>query len=360
MPAADAIPQFELINFNGGIGLEDPNATGVAFFLLAGSDTALASMSKRGNPGIHFLDCPENLMDAAGDKTHSARVICMDGDVASCFAVTKNGVEGTIVHMPDTCGNGSYARAVSLEPSQDQSIPVELAMENPTSAVYDFVFDYNMALVRRDAGSYSIRMDYSNVHGYWNAVVDSPGKSKRSLDDLVGRFYADNRDDWFSTYDGLAFDKSASLSDTDKTSFDHLVFFDTQMCTTGEGRSGQGVAITINGTLDVDFYYGFSLIATWDPTGSVAVHQSAGFLHPVGTTSATFTVAGIGTLDSSKKLNGDSITKMNGKSYLGGHSLFHGWASFSPYREDGVQLKTTSDNSKEVSFNGYMELKARA
>ena len=76
--------------------------------------------------------------------------------------------------MPSECGDGTYARAVSLIPPQNQSVPVELAVNrNPTSAVYDLTFDYDVALVRRDAGDFSIHMDYSNVNGYWDAVVDS-------------------------------------------------------------------------------------------------------------------------------------------------------------------------------------------
>jgi hypothetical protein len=131
------------------------------------------------------------------------------------------------------------------------------------------------------------------------------------------------------------------------------------MCTTSTGQTGQGIAATIDGTLDVHFYYGFSLVATWDPAGKVEVHESAGFLHPSGTTSATYTVAGIGTLDTSKKLGGSSISKSTGKKSIGGHSLFKGWASFVPYKEESVKLKSFTGISSEVSFNGYMEVKAQ-
>jgi hypothetical protein len=38
-----------------------PDQAGIAFFLLAGSDTGLASMSKRDNPNLVFLDCPKEI-----------------------------------------------------------------------------------------------------------------------------------------------------------------------------------------------------------------------------------------------------------------------------------------------------------
>lgn len=184
-PPPDTLPDFELVNFNSGPLAADPNESGAAFFFLAGSDTAVSSMSKRDNPGLHFLDCPCNILNQPLQSIQTARVICFDSDVNVCFGVRKNGVEGTIVHMPSDCGNGTYARAVSLIPSRNQSVPVELAMHrDPTSAVYDFTFDYDMALVRRDAGDFSIRMDYSNVRGYWDAVVDSDGISAKKRPSL--------------------------------------------------------------------------------------------------------------------------------------------------------------------------------
>ncbi|KAI0123659.1 hypothetical protein BJ170DRAFT_659563 [Xylariales sp. AK1849] len=364
LPAADAKPQFELVNFGGGIGLTDPNETGFAFFLLAGSSTAVSSMSKRDNPGIHFLDCPADILQAPTVKLHVARVICLGHSPDDCFGVRLNGVEGTIVHMPQECGNGTYVRAVSLEPSRNQAVPVQLAMENPTSAVYDFTFDYNTALVRRDAGTISIRMDYSNVKGYWDAVVNSDGinSKRRDLEDIVDRFYSSNKDDWYKAFDSLDTTGSTSLNDlvfSDKT-IDHLVYFDTQMCTIADGQQGEGIAVAVEGFLNAEFYYGFSLIATWDTGSQVEVRESAGFLHVDGTTSATYTIAGIGSLDASKKNSGDTMSHSSGKSSIGGHSVYHGWASFVPYMESAVKLKTLTDTGTEVSFNGYMETKSVA
>ncbi|SPJ91021.1 uncharacterized protein FTOL_13423 [Fusarium torulosum] len=255
---------------------------GIAFFLLAGSDTSLASMSKRNNPNLVFLDCPKEIHSQPVHQAQTARVICL-GVFEECFGVAKDGVEGTVVHMPTDCGSGSYARAVSLVPSQNQSIPVELARHHP-SAVYDFSFDYDMGLVRRDSGEYSLRIDYSNVRGYWNAVVDLTGK-KRNLKHLVDRFYADNSKDWFTQFDKTDVGKSEDLNDNTRSILNQLLYFDSQMCDVNGGeREGQGFSLTLEGSSNAKFFYGFSLIATWKPGYKVKdkqTKQDFAFIHLV-------------------------------------------------------------------------------
>ena len=74
----------------------------------------------------------------------------------------------------------------------DQSLPVDIARQKPTSAIFDFVFDYDMAKLKRDSGSLSMRVDYSNVGGYWDKVVKAPGVTKRSLED---RYFSGSNSD---------------------------------------------------------------------------------------------------------------------------------------------------------------------
>jgi chitinase len=84
-----------------------------------------------------------------------------------------------------------------------------------------------MGLVRRDAGKYSIRMDYSNVQGYWKSVIDSDRVKKRSLKQLVDRFYSSKQQDWFDKFNNLDSGGSSSLSDITKANLKHLVIFDS-------------------------------------------------------------------------------------------------------------------------------------
>ncbi|KAF1988220.1 glycoside hydrolase family 18 protein [Aulographum hederae CBS 113979] len=360
LPAADAIPQFDLINFGGStkFGVEDPDQNGIAFFLMAGSDTAVTSMKKRDNPSLVFLECPHDLLNVPLHEMQTARVVCMDRNPKSCFGVQKGGVEGTVVHMPDECGKGSWARAVSLKPSQDQSTPLDMVLNSPNSTVYDFTFDYNIGLVRRDAGRISIRMDYSNVPGYWGHVVNSPGMRKRNLNQLVDRFFSSRTKDWDNKFNEL--DRVENSGDIMRGSLDQLVFFERKMCTTSKGQYGQGIAVAIEGNTDIVGAYGFSLVATWNAGQEIEVHEAAGFYHPRGTTYATFKVSGTGTLDPKQKLDGNVLTKTFGKLSNGGHSLWHGWANFVPYSEMGVQLATSGGDDGAVSFSGYLESKVQA
>lgn len=358
MPPADAIPQFELVTFGDGNSQSNPDKAGFAFFLIAGSDTAVSSMSKRDNPGLHFLDCPANLLDHALETQQTVRIVCLSGPTKDCFGVEKGGVEGTVVKMPDNCGNGTYTRAISLKPSRNQTLPTDLANEGLLSDVYDFTFDYNMGAVRRDAGTLSIRMDYSNVPGYWSAVVAGGPKFERRLSMTVKRFFASQSSDWFKAFDGVSFDPNNVGTALPKQDLAKLLYYNGKKCQGDNGVEGQGLAAAITGRSDVRFFQGFSLIATWDPAGSLNVHQSAGFLRVAGETTAYFTVAGIGKMDAASQ-SSDMYSHTGRQETLGGHSIFHGWAGFTMYAEQQAYLETDSEDGSEVGLNGYMQAQTK-
>ena len=175
---------------------------------------------------------------------------------------------------------------------------------------------------------------------------------------MVSRFYSDSRVDWASQFNSLTPDPSTSTSM--KEDLAQLVYYNAEMCSTDDGEVGEGIAIAVSGNTDIDAYYGFSMVATWDPSSTVEVHEAAGFFHAEGTTSADFKVSGEGTLDSSQKLGGDVITKTFGKRGAAGHSIYHGWANFLVYMQKGIRLKTSGGDSSAVTFSGYMEAKAVA
>lgn len=124
LPPADAIPKYDLVTFGGlyaAGGVEDPNASGVAFILFAGNQNLLSKMKKRDNSqtGIEFLDCPSDVRLLASEEPRTARVICLGETLEECFSVREGGTEGTLVHMPEECGSG-FARAISLELSKSE------------------------------------------------------------------------------------------------------------------------------------------------------------------------------------------------------------------------------------------------
>jgi len=369
LPPADAIPSFDLVSFGGGfehpIKTEDPNYSGVAFFLIAGDSTVgLTSMKKRDNPGLHFLSCPKDVLTRPNTEHQVARIVCSAPDVKGCFSVMEGGVEGTVVQMPDECGGPSFARAVSLELSKDQSISMRIGSRSPTSAVYDFKFDYNIDLVRRDAGEFSIRMDYSNVPGYWEAVVNSPGGAdakKRDLHELVERFYGDDHA-WEEKFNALKFgEASYTPSDSIDVQFNRLVYDSNEICPSGDNgdsESEDGISAAIKGSHKLEVYHGFSMIATWVPGEKIQVRQAAGFVRPEGETEVTFKIGGTGALDTARSYQGSTMSKDFGRTSTVGQSVFKGWASFQGYYETGVSLHTRNakgHDDGEVSFSGYMQ-----
>lgn len=141
------------------------------------------------------MDCHtvENTMEP-----QTLRFICTNNGVGSdCDDMMEDGISGTILEMP--CGAAKYAVAHDVYESDDQTIPQEFEhMTNTT--VKELSFSYRFDLVRRDSGEIYLRADYSNIAGYWNAMVDSPpSKRKRSTttaDKLDRRFWSTTPSKW--------------------------------------------------------------------------------------------------------------------------------------------------------------------
>lgn len=102
-----------------------------------------------------------------------------------------------ILKLPDDCGPGTYSVAHSLFVSENQTFPFEHAAAS-NETVLDLELSYDFALVKRDAGDVYIRVDYSNLPGYWNAVVDSAGEAKkRSTSSRIDkRFFSPQAPSW--------------------------------------------------------------------------------------------------------------------------------------------------------------------
>jgi chitinase len=66
-----------------------------------------------------------------------------------------------------------------------------------TSQVYDFKFDFNMELAKRDTDTpTTFRIDICNLPTYWNSIVDAPGIQSRDLNNLETRYFAPTASTW--------------------------------------------------------------------------------------------------------------------------------------------------------------------
>ena len=81
----------------------------------------------------------------------------------------------------------------------DQFVPEDIQKRNPTSEVYDFTFDFNLDLMRRDTNLTSLRIDYSNYPGYWSQAVNSNGVQDGSSKSRK-RYFAPTIYDWRDMY----------------------------------------------------------------------------------------------------------------------------------------------------------------
>ncbi|KAK6449202.1 hypothetical protein FP744_10005452 [Trichoderma asperellum] len=208
-----------------------------------------------------FLDCPSDVRDQPKDKVQSARVACLGDDLEGCFRILERGVEGTIVEMPDNCAPNSFARAISLKISPDQSLPLNIGDRTPTSPVYDFSFDFNLGLMRRDSNNTRFRLDYSNVPGYWNHLVNAPGIQSRDLKKLESRFFASTTEDWNTAFETTELNWSPTDATQIQEDVSAPVFWQSVgECSIGDSTASEGFGAFVDGNIDVKFWVGFSMI----------------------------------------------------------------------------------------------------
>ncbi|KAH7309224.1 hypothetical protein B0I35DRAFT_398631 [Stachybotrys elegans] len=345
-----------LVNFgsNANLGAVDPNETGFGFILVAGESHAMTSLKRRNGipePFI-FLDCPNRVSMQPKNKVQMARVVCLSQDVAACFNVMKEGVEGTIVEMPDNvsipyleCGRNLFARAIALEVSQDQTIPNVKGRRPPTSEVYDFSFDLDITRKRQDAGRVSVRVDYSNVNGYWNAAVDSPGAGSSSRRNQTSsarnstrskRYWSPLSSDWRDMYADA--DQLMEAGNSEDVRINEIIsapvyWDDVDRCTVDGEHYYKGFAAHVGGRMDLEFTYGFSMITSLE--NALEVQEAHGWLKVNGEADLSFSVGGIGEIDLDGSSHGNPAYTRNSRTRGKEHYIEAGPSgmamSFKPY-----------------------------
>ncbi|KAJ4003710.1 hypothetical protein NW766_012161 [Fusarium irregulare] len=220
VPPEDSAIKYDLqvLGAFGGSGAEsthdnvgnDPTFAPFGFVLVAGPKDAVSSISKRDNSHVEVVDC-SGISSLGGQ---SVRIFCAnDGEGSNCDDMLEGGLEGTVLRMPDNCGPATYVVAESLTASQDQSLPGHLVKRKPVAKqVMDLKFHYDFKRVKRSDEKIYMRVDWSNVAGYWDQIVTAKpdGNSKRSLDprhvgqrDLNKRFFSDDSAEWSRKFEKL-------------------------------------------------------------------------------------------------------------------------------------------------------------
>ncbi|CEJ93482.1 hypothetical protein VHEMI09064 [[Torrubiella] hemipterigena] len=362
LPPKGAKTNYGLSTFGGSI--MDPASSSFGFVLVAGDSHVITSLRKRtGEPEpFAFINCPTQMFPDDREQQYTARVACLTDDLEGCFALMERGVEGTLVEMPDNCGANKIARAISLKTSKDQTLPAELGEKSLYSEILDFTFDFNMGLMRRDSNNTSVRMDYSNVRGYWKEAVDSPGIQARDIGNhnLKNRFFSPENINWDELYQkehgsGVTFERDDS-SKVKKSLSEPLFFKTADNCPVAGSEFTEGIAAWVRGDMDVNFFYGFSMIAVVDSRGHFDVKQSHGFVKVRGTADITANVAGIGELNLVTPFSEGNVIHQDG--HLLTAQGVVGFVSFQPYYSTKTSI-VTKPNDPDVYYSGTVDFNGR-
>lgn len=141
-------------------------------------------------------------------------------------------------------------------------MPDHLAkLHTPTSPIYEFSFDFNKHERRADA-KVAIRMDMTNVKGYWDGLVDSPGVKKR---DVERRYLSSLNVDWktaLQKHDKLQYGPDKNPLKVEKDLSTPVFWQAADSCPVGDKHQGEGIAAFIEGKVDASLSYAATVIAS--------------------------------------------------------------------------------------------------
>ncbi|KAF4332668.1 bacteriodes thetaiotaomicron symbiotic chitinase [Fusarium beomiforme] len=307
VPPVDSTIKYDLQILGGftGSGAEtthdnthnDPSFAPFGFVLIAGPKNAVSSISKRDNSHVEVVDCSR--ISTSGSQ--SVRIFCSnDGNESNCEDMLEGGLEGTVLRMPDNCGPAAYVVAQSLTVSEDQSLPYHLAKRKPVQKqVLDLEFHYDFKRVKRSDEKIYVRVDWSNMGGYWDEIVAaSPdGNSKRSLHprylgqrDLDKRFFSDDSAEWSRKFE--------KIRDTRFwTDFSSPA---TSVLVNSEVKCDDGGYLKIEAKTKSEVYakFGFTMIGTLNPFSFDSVY---GFLDTWYDVDVEVSVSGFSGLDTDEQ-----------------------------------------------------------
>jgi chitinase len=225
--------------------------------------------------------------------------------------------------------------------------------------------------MRRDSNNTSIRTDFSNVQGYWPWLVDSPGDSGTDTTDkrdLIERYYSSSTKNWKNRYYESSNNFSATLGSPIKIKEDISapVFWQgTSECLIDGEEYGEGFGAFVEGTIDAQILFGWSMIITTQFYGDFEVKEADGFLTVDGTSDLTYGIAGMGNIDITRYNKGNPAFSPKETFNLQGDTVSSGqmgaFMTFNPYVTINYQmatLNTTGDNQfssdPKVAFNGRL------
>ncbi|RBQ69334.1 hypothetical protein FVER14953_04351 [Fusarium verticillioides] len=342
-------------------GALDPVSSGSGILLAVGESHGLVQLQKRyGQPDpFVFIDCPAGVLDQPVNQTQKARVVCTSQDVDGCFRVRERGVEGTLVEMSEECAPNSFARAISLELAEDQTMLDHLAKRyTPTSPIYEFSFDFNKHERRADA-KVAIRMDMTNVKGHWDGLVDYLGVKKR---DLERRYVSRINTDWKKTLqkgDRFHYHSGENSLKVKKDLSTPVYRQAAGNSSLADKHHGEGIAAFVEGKVDANMYYAVTVIATSARgTSNVDIKEASGYIQVTGQTDLTFGINGSGHLNISMAGKDNPAKSEEQWEAFQRHTInagaFWGYMSLTPFTIWQTWLATSHMDKPPSTVLGHM------
>jgi hypothetical protein len=257
----------------------------------------------------------------------------------------EGGVDGTVVRMPDSCGLGTYIVVHSLQESDDQHLPNHLYKRKATTKpIMDLEFCYDFGLMKRADEDVHLRIDYSNMPGYWDTIVDSPGeKKKRSgsvrprnlpQKDLEKRFFSSDSASWEERLNDV--DATRFWTDFGTNAKENIINEEIKGC-----EKGSYLTMTTDGGCSVEAKFGFTMIGTLQPFNIEEAYDFVGLKYDLDVTVDVSGFTGIDTEYRSRSAHISPESKIE--------FTEPGIVSFKPSFDLGI-----GPEGKNASFSGYV------
>ena len=261
LPPTTDVPAFDQQSLSSTPTLvgENPNPNALFFVVIDGPPGAVSNLNKRDGSHIEFLS-PAVHHGQASQTTH---FICMDDSAESnCDDMHFEGLEGTIIRMPDDLGFAQWAVAHSISES-NFSIPHHLAKRAPTAAkLFELEYSYDFSKSKRDSGDIFPRVDYSDSHNYYTDVVAAPHQQR----EIEPRFWSKISSVWKTLVSRLRSQTPAGYGQPtlNKDNFNLLIYGDDG---SDKGCNGPDGFLKINlaGSMRNVMRFGYTLVGTIQP-----------------------------------------------------------------------------------------------
>ena len=328
IPRWNLEPASDNLNESAGQKLVKP---AFGFVVIDGPAGALADLSKEGSD-YEFLNCP---VTAGRQKV---RLLCTnDTENSNCDDIYLDGVEGTIIKMPDGCGEGTYAVAHAFETSPDQSNTIRPHLKG-AGPIMELDLSYNFSIVQKAKPNVTdifIRIDYSNVPGHWDRRVDPSniGSGKHSRIDR--RFFSAKPPAWKPKFEPLSKDEQNSYTGT----FSNPLYGEIKACADLDDSYMQ---MSVTGAVTGESRWGYSFVGTISP---LKLEQAYGFFdNDIQMTSAKVQIQTFGEIQADEVRGIELSPPMFWKKPFSQPGLLH----FGPSLHVGVVLKANIELDSDL------------